>query len=77
MEVINNCDNSMKLGLLGDSSAGKTCIYLAFLDIEIPPDLLPTIGFDKYDKKIILENGKESNLIFGIQFRKKDFVHEI
>ena len=60
MEAINNFDNSMELGLLGDSSADKACICF-FLDIEIPPDLLTTIGFDKYDKKIILENGKESN----------------
>ena len=62
MEAIKNCDYSMKLGLLGDSSAGKTCICCAFLDIEIPPDLLTTIGFDKYDKKIILENVKRNQI---------------
>ena len=62
MEAIKNCDYSMKLGLLGDSSAGKTCICCAFLDIEIQHDNLATIGFEKYEKKYILENGKEINL---------------
>ena len=62
MKSINNYDNSMKLGWLGDSSADKACICLAFLDIEIPPDLLTTIGFDKYDKKIILENVKRNQI---------------
>ena len=69
---------SIKLGLLGDSSVGKTCVCLSYLDIEIPKDLLATIGSDKYETKFMLENGKEIKLVFvdtagQERFRSQDF----
>ena len=43
---------------------GKTCICNAFLNIEFNAEQIATIGADKFEKKIILENGKEIKLVF-------------
>ena len=55
---------AIKLGLLGDSTVGKTCICEAYLNYEFIQDKIATIGADKFDKKFALENGKEIKLIF-------------
>ena len=53
----------IKIGILGDEKVGKTWICNSFLNIDVPEDYLFTIGFDKFDKKISLENGKEIRLV--------------
>ena len=55
--------SAIKLGLLGDSSVGKTSICLTYTGIEFKQDILSTIGADKFEKKITLKNGKTIKLI--------------
>ena len=55
--------SAIKLGLLGDSSVGKTSICLTYTEIEFKEDILSTIGADKFEKKISLKNGKTIKLI--------------
>ena len=43
--------SAIKLGLLGDSSVGKTSICLTYTGIEFKQDILSTIGADKFEKK--------------------------
>ena len=63
MENDKNSLNCIKLGLLGDSMVGTSCICNAFINIEFDPYILATIGYDKQETKFILENGKEIKLI--------------
>ena len=56
---------AIKLGLLGDSTVGKTCICEAYLNYEFIQDKIATIGADKFDKKFTLENGKEIKFSFS------------
>ena len=53
----------IKIALLGDSFVGKTWICKSFMGMIFGYDDLATIGTDKFDKKIKLENGKEIRLI--------------
>ena len=46
---------SVKIGLLGDSSVGKTAICYNFNGIEFADDHLSTIGVDKIEKKMTLK----------------------
>ena len=55
--------NVIKIGLLGDVKVGKTAISIALKGLEYREDLIGTIGYDKLEKKFILENGKEIKLI--------------
>ena len=55
--------HSIKIGLFGDEQVGKTSICYSFINIEFQSDLLSTIGVDKFEKKHVLENGKEIKLI--------------
>ena len=52
----------IKIALLGDSCIGKTWICKSFMGMIFGYDDLATIGTDKFDKKIKLENGKEIKL---------------
>ena len=52
-----------KIGLLGDSTVGKTSICLTYKGIEFKENTLFTIGTDKFDKIIKVENGKEIKLV--------------
>ena len=54
---------ALKIGLLGDSSVGKTAICQTFLGIEFKEDQISTIGTEKMDKKVTLKNGNEIKLI--------------
>ncbi len=54
---------ALKLGLLGDSAVGKTCICQAFLGLEFKDDTISTIGMEKMDKKITLSDQKEIKII--------------
>ena len=42
--------------MLGDSSVGKTCLLLRFVDDQFPKNHLPTIGIDFKIKTIKLDN---------------------
>ena len=53
----------IKIALLGDSCVGKTWICKSFMGMIFGEDDLATIGTDKFEKKIKLENGKEIKLI--------------
>ena len=53
---------SLKLGLLGDSSVGKTCILEVYNNNEFQEQQIATIGVDYHKTKILLENNKEINL---------------
>ena len=55
---------AIKIGLLGDSGVGKSSICNTYTGIEFNPDLLVTIGTDRFEKKINLKNGKEIKLVF-------------
>ena len=46
----------IKLILLGDSSVGKTCLLLRYLNEEFSPNHLGTIGIDFKIKKLNIEN---------------------
>ena len=53
----------IKIGLLGDSTVGKTAICNSFMNIEFNPDTLTTIGHDKLEKKYKFQDGKEMKVI--------------
>ena len=53
----------LKIGILGDSTVGKTCLCRSYMNIEFANEQLSTIGADKSEKKITLKDGKEIKLI--------------
>ena len=54
---------AIKISLLGDQNVGKTCICGAFLNLEFIDDTLCTIGKDKMDSSMKMEDGKEMKLV--------------
>ena len=54
---------AIKIGLLGDSTVGKTAICNSFFNMEFNQDMLSTIGSDKLETKYTLKNGVEIKLI--------------
>ena len=54
--------SAIKIGLLGDSTVGKTAICNSFMGIEFTADNLSTIGQEKLETKFLLDNGKEIKL---------------
>ena len=54
---------SIKIGLLGDGSVGKTSICNTFTDIEFSDDTMTTVGTAKFEKKITLSNEKVIKLV--------------
>ena len=54
---------ALKIGILGDSTVGKTCLCCSYMNLEFSNDTLATIGADKSEKKITLKNGKDIKLI--------------
>ena len=54
---------NVRISILGDSAVGKTCIINRYINNEYPPDFLITIGIDKFEKKIELNNGNEIKVI--------------
>ena len=56
-------DSPVKIGLLGDEKVGKTSICHSFVNLDLPEDYITTIGYEKFEKKELLNNGKEARLI--------------
>ena len=54
---------SIKIGLLGDGSVGKTSICNTFTGIEFDNDTMTTVGTAKFEKKITLSNKKVIKLV--------------
>ena len=54
---------SIKIGLLGDGSVGKTSICNTFTGIEFDNDTMTTVGTAKFEKKITLSNEKVIKLV--------------
>ena len=62
-----NKPNAIKIGLLGDTTVGKTAIANSIIGLDFDKfnkELLATIGQDKYEKKFKLKNNEEIKLIF-------------
>ncbi len=55
--------SAIKVGLLGDSSVGKTAICNSLMNVEFAQDMLSTIGSDKLETKFTLKDGKNIKLI--------------
>ena len=55
---------AIKLGFLGDPHVGKTSICNTYNGIEFEENTIPTIGSEKFDKKIRLKNREEIKLIY-------------
>ena len=55
--------SAIKIGLLGDSSVGKTAICNSLMNVEFAEDMLSTIGSDKLETKFALKEGKNIKLI--------------
>jgi Ras-related protein Rab-1A len=49
----------IKISLLGDQAVGKTCICSTFFGLEFMENTLTSIGIEKNETKMKLENGKE------------------
>ena len=56
-------NSRVKIGLLGDEKVGKTSICYSFVNLDFPEDYITTIGCEKFEKKELLNNGKEVRLI--------------
>ena len=48
----NDCEYQLKLLLVGDSSVGKTCVLLRYVDDRLPPSFITTIGINFKIKKL-------------------------
>ena len=51
-------DATFKLNIIGDSSVGKTCIFLRFVDEKFSESYLSTIGVDFKQKSIDVDDNK-------------------
>ena len=54
---------AIKISLLGDQNVGKTCICGAFLGLDFIGDTLSTIGKDKMEASMKMEDGEEMKLV--------------
>ena len=64
----------LKLGIFGDSAVGKTSMVSSFLNIKFDRDMIATIGTDKYEAKLKLNNGNDIKLFLWDSVELKDFV---
>ena len=55
--------NAIKIAMLGDSMVGKTAICNTFMNIEFNDNNLSTIGMEKLESQMTLNNGEEIKLI--------------
>ena len=54
---------AIKISLLGDSKVGKSTIANKYVKVDFKDDLLSTIGSDRLETKLTLENGETIKLI--------------
>ena len=54
---------SIKVGLLGDGKVGKSAICNAFIGVDFMNEAISTIGFEKFEKKLKMDDGKEIKLV--------------
>ena len=54
---------SIKVGLLGDGKVGKSAICNAFTGVDFMNEAISTIGFEKFEKKLKMDDGKEIKLV--------------
>ena len=54
---------AIKIALLGDSKVGKSTIANKYVKVDFKDDLLATIGSDRLETKLTLENGETIKLI--------------
>jgi small GTP-binding protein len=53
----------LKLAIIGNSSVGKTTLRNVFLNVEFTEELLSTVGYNKEETKITLEDGNTIKLV--------------
>ena len=53
----------IKIGLLGDTRVGKTSICNSFIGMEFQNDYIDTMIYDKFEKKVKLNDGNEIKLV--------------
>ena len=53
----------IKVAMLGDSTVGKTSICYVFINIEFQDNILSTIGQEKIESNMKMEDGKEMKLV--------------
>ena len=54
----------VKIGFLGDSSVGKSCICRSIMNLEFDMEMIATIGSEKFETKFTLKNGEAIKLKF-------------
>ena len=64
MKQNENIPRAVKIGLLGDTHVGKSAICNTFIGIEFYMDMISTIGYEKFDKKVKLKNGEDIKIVF-------------
>ena len=55
---------AVKIGFLGDPHVGKTSLCNNYNGIEFDENIVPTIGAEKFEKKIRIKSGDEIKLIY-------------
>ena len=53
----------LKLAIIGNSTVGKTTLRNVFLNVEFTEELLSTVGYNKEETKITLEDGNTIKLV--------------
>ena len=53
----------LKIAVIGNSSVGKTTLRNTYLNIEFTEELLSTVGYNKEETKITLEDGNSIKLV--------------
>ena len=64
MEENKNNISVIKIGLLGNTTVGKTAILNSIMSLEFNEDMLMTIGSVKLEMKFKLKNDKDIKLVF-------------
>ena len=72
--------NVIKIGLLGDSDVGKSAICNSLMGVEFSYSMQLTMGLEKFEKKVILNNGKNIKLVIldsSGQERNRSFAFNV
>ena len=66
LRIIEKNENPLRpirIGLLGDRRVGKTSICNSFIGMEFQNDYIDTMIYDKFEKKVKLNDGNEIKLV--------------